>query len=389
VVRTKRNGIVVVLAIVLAGSIAELAVRIYRTQTASGVLTDRPVLELFPGIDHPEEIFSLFGPESLQWSPYEHWVSRPNLRSRFYRTNALGFRGPETSEEKPAGRYRIVVLGGSAAWGYGCTGDDRTVPGRLQTLLQERFPERDIEVINAAQVGFVSGQQVIYFHRSLWRLAPDLILFFDGYNDISADFHNPVSGWPQNAALLKARYEASWRQRSAAGDLQALARRSSLIDFLWTRFFPEAATPEVTSEAAIPAGDTARSYVTNVKAVESLGAPAAIVVALQPTLATIQKPLAPREEQILARQERQIAGFTRRVEAAFARMESEIDAAGIPRIELNTALGNEPELLFADECHFGDIAADRIAKVIAEQLGGFWATARSRPALQNYRRARL
>ena len=367
--RTKRNGIVIVLAILFAGSIAELAVRTYRTQTASGVLTDRPVLELYPGVDNPEEIFSLFGPESLAWSPYEHWVSRPNLRSRFYRTNALGFRGPETSVEKPAGRYRIIVLGGSAAWGYGCTGDDRTVPGRLQTLLHEWFPERDIEVVNAAQVGFVSGQQVTYFHRSLRRLAPDLILFFDGYNDIAADFHNPVSGWPQNAAVLRARYEASWRQRGAAGDLEALARRSSLIDFLWARFFPEATTPGVTDEVPVAAADTARSYVTNVRAVESLGAPAAIVVALQPTLATIQKPLAPQEEQILARRERQIAGFRSRVEDAYARMESEIDAAGIPRIGLNAALGSEPELLFADECHFGDIAADRIARVIAEQLG--------------------
>lgn len=372
----KHKGIVLSLAILFACSIAEIAVRVYRNQTAAGILTDRPLLDLYPGIDHPEEIFSLLSPDSLEWSPYEHWITRSNLRSRFYRTNALGFRGAEATLEKPAGRYRIIVLGGSVAWGYGCTADDRTVPGRLQALFQEQFPGRDIEVINAAQVGFVSGQEMVYFHRVLKRLAPDLVLFFDGYNDVSADFLNPVSGWPQNAALLKARYEASWRDRDAGGDLAALARRSSLIDLLWTRFFPEVkAESSGTAEGPITAAKTAHNYVANVKAVVSLASPAAVYVALQPALATIHKPLAPQEKQILAREDQQIAGYSQRVQAAFAAMESEIDAAGIGRIDLTTALGDEPELLFADECHFGDAAADRFARAIAEKLGemAHWA----------------
>lgn len=366
----KHKGIALSLAILFACSIAEVAVRVYRNQTAAGILTDRPLVDLYPGIERPEEIFSLLSPDSLEWSPYEHWITRSNLRSRFYRTNALGFRGPETTIEKPAGRYRIIVLGGSVAWGYGCTADDRTVPGRLHARLREQFPGRDIEVINAGQAGFVSGQEMVYFHRLLKRLAPDLVLFFDGYNDVSADFLNPVSGWPQNATLLKARYEASWRERDAGDDLAALARRSSLIDLLWTRFFPEV---EAMSSGAggtpITAAETAHNYVANVKAVASLASPAAVCVALQPALATIHKPLAPQEEQILARKDRQIADYSERVGAAYAAMEAEIEAAGMERIDLNTALGNEPELLFADECHFGDLAADRIARVIAEELG--------------------
>jgi lysophospholipase L1-like esterase len=366
----KHKGIAVSLAILIACCIAEIAVRAYRNHAATGILTDRPVVELYPGIEHPEEVFSLFGPENLDWSPYEHWITRPNLRSRFYRTNALGFRGPETTVEKPAGRYRIVVLGGSVAWGYGSTADDRTVPGRLQALLRERFPGRDIEVINAAQIGFVSGQQVVYFHRVVQRLSPDLVLFFDGYNDVAADFLNPVSGWPQNAALLKARYQASWRARSSSDELEALARRSSLVDFLWTRFLPQAqAVSRGPADGGITAAETAQNYVRNVQGVAALASPAHVCVVLQPTLATARKPLSPGEKQVLARENQQVPNYTQRVQEACAAMKAEVDSARIPRIELNGALGNEPELLFADECHFGDTAAERIAGVIAEELG--------------------
>jgi hypothetical protein len=41
--------------------------------------------------------------------------------------------------------------------------------------------------------------------------------------------------------------------------------------------------------------------------------------------------------------------------------------AGLPVINLELALGTAPRLMFADECHFGDEAAERIAIKIAEE----------------------
>jgi lysophospholipase L1-like esterase len=135
------------------------------------------------------------------------------------------------------------------------------------------------------------------------------------------------------------------------------------------RFLPEEEAVSRSAEDEIAAGETARNYVRNVQAVAALASPAAICVALQPALATIRKPLSPEEKQILAREEQQIPGYAQRVQAAYAAMHAEIESAGIPRIELNNALGSDPELLFADECHFGDAAAERIAEVIVEKLG--------------------
>src|SRR2546425_1933166 len=85
----------------------EVATRLYFRSQEKGILTRWPVLKLYPTVERPEEIFSTVTLDSLQWSPYEHWVTRPNLRSRFFRTDALGFRGPEATVQKPSGRFRI------------------------------------------------------------------------------------------------------------------------------------------------------------------------------------------------------------------------------------------------------------------------------------------
>jgi hypothetical protein len=91
-------------------------------------------------------------------------------------------------------------------------------------------------------------------------------------------------------------------------------------------------------------------------------------VALQPVLATVEKPLAREEQAVLERQESEIEGYSKRLKDAYAAMEEEVRTGGISFIDLQGALGDKPELLFADECHFGDEAAGRIAKAIADAL---------------------
>src|SRR6476661_6982557 len=53
----------------------------------------------------------------LQPNPYLRQVLRPSSRTRVRNAtvdvNSLGFRGPEFSANKPAGTYRVFVLGGS------------------------------------------------------------------------------------------------------------------------------------------------------------------------------------------------------------------------------------------------------------------------------------
>lgn len=239
------------------------------------------------------------------------------------------------------------------------------MPGRLEAVLRERHPGRDLEVINAGQLGFVSGQELIYFHRVITPLAPDLVLLFDGYNDVAADFANPVPGWPQNAVDLQTRYEDFLRSGRLGGDIVSLLRESRLLDLLW-RHLPEAGSGGPFVPTVEPS-ETASSYVRNATALARLAAPAPVWVALQPVLASIRKPLSPEEGRMLAEKEGGVQGYTDRVRAAYGAMEAGAHAAGLPVIDLAPALGDEPRLLFADECHYGDEAASLIAAAIVNE----------------------
>ena len=72
-----------------------------------------------------------------------------------YSINSQGFRGPEFSETKPDGVYRIFVVGGSTTFGTGVY-DDQTFPSYLQKLFDQSNFDFNIEVINAG-IGTTRG----------------------------------------------------------------------------------------------------------------------------------------------------------------------------------------------------------------------------------------
>ena len=53
----------------------------------------------------------------------------PNQHSQTININSHGFRGSETTLEKPENTYRIFVVGGSTTFGEGATSDQTTIPG--------------------------------------------------------------------------------------------------------------------------------------------------------------------------------------------------------------------------------------------------------------------
>ena len=369
--RTIRRWLLGLVAALVA---AEVALRLFVAEPGHGLVVQPPLLALYPGLPRAEEVFTTLDHDALTWSPYLHWTTKPNLRRRFFRTNALGLRGAEVETPKPAGRLRVVVMGGSVAWGLGSTADERTVAGWLQAELRQRLPGRDLEVVNAGQPGFVSGQELLLFHRAVAALSPDLVLLFDGYNDVEADLTNPVSDWPQNAAQLRTRYEDFLRSGRLGADLFRLFQESRLLELAQRRLraLPSARpwTPTVAPAA------TAGSYARNAAALARLAAPAPVWVALQPVVATTGKPLAPEEQRLLARREQAVAGYTERVRACYRGMAGAAAAAGLRVIPLESALGREPVLLFADECHFGDEAARRAAQAVAQA----WLSAGALPS---------
>jgi lysophospholipase L1-like esterase len=120
--------------------------------------------------------------------------------------NAMGFRGPEVAR-KPAGTFRVVLLGGSTTFGWGVD-DDGTVDAWMRRILAKRIPERDVEVVNLGFDGYDSYQLLERLRSDGLELEPDALIVHSGVNDVrNAWFEDIVDG--DTRTLL---YEATLEQ---------------------------------------------------------------------------------------------------------------------------------------------------------------------------------
>lgn len=136
------------------------------------------------------------------FDPYKNILPAPNyVDTRGIKHNSQGFRRDEDVPlEKPAGTYRIFLMGASTAYGmgglwphlqttYAVLKNSETIDAYLQKQLREALPGRNIEVINAAITSTWTHHELIYLNQTILKYHPDMILFLDGYNDFY--FANP------------------------------------------------------------------------------------------------------------------------------------------------------------------------------------------------------
>jgi lysophospholipase L1-like esterase len=114
------------------------------------------------------------------------------LHSKFQTSAALniwGYRGPVIGG-KAQGEYRIVVLGGSSAFGYGVTWD-QAMPAQLERrLAATAAPGSSYRVVN---LGYNNegAYSFSFTLRDYDRLNYDLACLYEGYNDLSGDAERP------------------------------------------------------------------------------------------------------------------------------------------------------------------------------------------------------
>ncbi len=89
-------------------------------------------------------------------------------------TNALGLRGAEP-RPRQANTFRIVCLGDSFTWGFGVRTSE-TFAARLESILTEKYPALDVQVLNAGVPGYGTADQLHFLESRSEILDPDLVL---------------------------------------------------------------------------------------------------------------------------------------------------------------------------------------------------------------------
>jgi len=122
--------------------------------------------------------------DAIAWEPNQH-MKTINI-------NNEGFRGPEIQKEKPDDTYRIFMVGGSTTMGYGTSSDKNTIPARLQEKFNQVNLEKRVEIINAGVNGYTSNDDVNLVKNKLVHYNPDLVIVFDGSNDIFRPYNDTL-----------------------------------------------------------------------------------------------------------------------------------------------------------------------------------------------------
>jgi len=136
--------------------------------------------------------------ESERWAghPFLPYAGKPNAAVDLFsgpaypvehiRHNSYGFRSHEFPARKTPKDFRILCLGGSTTYGYRVESNDQTWPELLEQKLATRYPDRTVQVFNLGLDMATTAVSVVNFALVGAHLQPDLVIPYEGYNDLSA-----------------------------------------------------------------------------------------------------------------------------------------------------------------------------------------------------------
>jgi len=297
----------------------------------------------------------------LMIHPTAVYTNRPGQETAHFRINSLGLRGDEVPDRVP-GRSRIILVGGSAAFGTGLRSDADTFAQQLERLLGAT------NVINAAVIGHRSGQEASYLATELVDLEPDLVVALDGYNDFAAilerrrpwfDMNGPEQMAERLRLLNRLVYaDLGTRLASLPAALfpHASARLATLLDGAGAGKGGRPSLDELLGLEAVSNG-----YADNMRKLDRVAGAfgSAFLCALQPSRQTFAAPTlaAPGDPRFGS----SYAEFRRRVK-------EKLDIWGVAYLDLNEDGEGLRGEMFMDSLHLNAAGQGVMAEIVAAEI---------------------
>lgn len=153
-------------------------------------------------------------------------IPEPGYEVGPIRINSLGFRGAEIEQPKPDGRIRLAFLGASTTFCAEASALEATWPHLVLEGLRAATPELEFDYVNGGVGGFTTGESLLSLEQRVAPFQPDVILYYEATNDLTADTrrvaveaglyaaeerdHAPIGDWWLTYYLL----EKNWLQLS-------------------------------------------------------------------------------------------------------------------------------------------------------------------------------
>lgn len=175
------RSLLVLFAVCLSLPLVEIALRLTPAPAAPSI-SEEPTDSLWADPEWRGPPPSVFQPDAaigFTYAPHvqsDIKVAEHQGGAFRFRTNDYGLRrDDEVAIPKPAGMFRVLVLGDSQTSGYGT--NEETYPGHLETLAQERAGGQLVEVVNGGVDGYSPQQAYLWLRKYGVPLQPDLVIF--------------------------------------------------------------------------------------------------------------------------------------------------------------------------------------------------------------------
>ena len=206
----------------------------------------------------------------MQWTPYTYYHREP-FSGTYVTVDRNGIR--RTWNTPTTDPIKIYMFGGSTMWGTGAR-DDYTIPSCLSKMLAETFPAR-VQVTNYGETGYVNTQEMVDLFRELQAgNRPDVVIFYDGYNDAFSALQQHVAGLTQNEFNRSAEFNILNPSRAHDLYLEVLKRSNiyNLMRGLRKHVVGEKPVPPLSPEQETQlVSDVMRVYLANTTLIESIG----------------------------------------------------------------------------------------------------------------------
>ncbi|MEO5571712.1 MAG: hypothetical protein ABIT08_13520 [Bacteroidia bacterium] len=144
--------------------------------------------------------------------------------------NEQGYRGSYPKIPKDINEFRIIFMGGSAVWE-----GEPSIP----KLLEQEFQKNNftnVRVYNFGVVSSVSSMELAAIVNEVSNLAPDLVILYDGANDITSPLkYDPRPGYPFNFLV----YENNPFLMKNYPALSLFVYKSNLVRLIVGKYFTE------------------------------------------------------------------------------------------------------------------------------------------------------
>ncbi|HZR80984.1 MAG TPA: SGNH/GDSL hydrolase family protein [Candidatus Binatia bacterium] len=294
----------------------------------------------------------------LRLTPFRGVAAEPGLVGPPLTTSSLGFRGSEIGPKRPD-RFRVLLSGGSTAFGSGLASDDST----LAVQLERRLPS--VEVIDVALDAYTSGHELATLVFAGMDLAPDAVVSLGGWNDfyqLRVGHDVPEYEEQIERQLVRSARAADpnvlrrWPWGAIETFLPAIARRLGVRDSIAPRGGDATLVPDPDRSAA--------AYVANVSRMARISAAmgAGFLVVIQPDRCEMDARIgaAERDGCLRAFSER----YTRFRELATSALRD----AGVRVVDLGDGEAELPATLFTDPVHLTAEGYRRLAELLAPRV---------------------